>query len=77
LTLQDSNSDLSVVQPVTSRYTDYAIPAPINSVYVECTELKIFFGLLLKSSAHQRNPVHGFHYINYVYDNFVKCLERK
>jgi hypothetical protein len=26
LTLWDSNSDLSVVQPFASRYTDYAIP---------------------------------------------------
>jgi hypothetical protein len=25
---QDSNSDTSVVQPVGSRYTDYAIPVP-------------------------------------------------
>jgi hypothetical protein len=28
LLYRDSNSDLSVVQPVDSRYTDYAIPAP-------------------------------------------------
>jgi hypothetical protein len=25
---RDSNSDTSVVKPVTSRYTDYAIPVP-------------------------------------------------
>jgi hypothetical protein len=34
-TLPDSNSDPSVVQSVASRYTDYAIPAPI-SVRVPC-----------------------------------------
>jgi hypothetical protein len=31
---RDSNSDPSVVQPVTIRYTDYAIPAPIFSLYM-------------------------------------------
>jgi hypothetical protein len=30
----DSNSDPSVVQPVTSRYTDYAIPAPVMGVHL-------------------------------------------
>jgi hypothetical protein len=31
LTLRDSNSDLSVVQPVVSRYTDYTTAAPGQS----------------------------------------------
>jgi hypothetical protein len=30
LTQQDSKSDLSIIQPVASRYNDCAIPAPIN-----------------------------------------------
>jgi hypothetical protein len=30
LTHRDSNSDFSVVQPVGSRYTDYAIPATVE-----------------------------------------------
>jgi hypothetical protein len=29
---RDSNSDPSVIQPVASRYTDHAIPAPITEV---------------------------------------------
>jgi hypothetical protein len=33
LTLQDSKSDPSVVQPVASRYTDYAIPARDKFIY--------------------------------------------
>jgi hypothetical protein len=32
LRYRDSNSDTSVVQPVTSRYTDYAIPVYMNYV---------------------------------------------
>jgi hypothetical protein len=31
---RDSNSDSSVVQPVTSRYTDYSIPAPDKHKYL-------------------------------------------
>jgi hypothetical protein len=40
LPYRDSNSDPSVVQPVPSRYTDYAIPAPnfILLVYFTCFE---------------------------------------
>jgi hypothetical protein len=34
LTLQDSNSDPSVVQPAASRYTDYAIPVPLEVVRI-------------------------------------------
>jgi hypothetical protein len=29
---RDSNSDPSIIQPVASRYTDYAIPAPYDEV---------------------------------------------
>jgi hypothetical protein len=38
----DSNSDPSVVQPVTSRYTDYAIPAPFPLSLIDFISLCIF-----------------------------------
>jgi hypothetical protein len=38
---RDSNSDPSVIQPVVSRYTDYAIPAPYDTPSYECLMFQI------------------------------------
>jgi hypothetical protein len=64
LPLPDSNTDPSVVQPVTSRYTYYAIRAPQiledSTLYL----FSLFEGLLEGLRAHQRYPV-GLHEMSY------------
>jgi hypothetical protein len=43
----DSNSDPSVIQPVASRYTYYAIPAPLSAVFhANCGEGKVNLSIL-------------------------------
>jgi hypothetical protein len=55
LTLQDSNFDPSVVQPVASRYTDCAIPAPPDIYKIHCADL--FREVVYKGS----NPEEKYH----------------
>jgi hypothetical protein len=50
---RNSNSDLSVVQPVTSRYTDYAIPTPtMFQLLILILKRKGWHFLLAMSQAH-------------------------
>ena len=47
-------SETRAVQPVASRYTDYATPALINSIPIENVPLSIFLSLSIDSVLHIR-----------------------